>query len=205
MMAIQVPDHHLIDLDRLAASAWSAREVPRSRRGRTVVSEPGVTAVARRGARVTTAAAAAIAVTAGLSSLLLLDSVTDDVDRIGARYLVFFVGASLLLVARSYRHRGARASLRGAGLLCWAVLAQGVLIGLSAERLTALSVAVSLLAVLLVMAAVATGRGWRSAWWSRRAEVAESLAGAAAIAALVVSSGLFVTLWELTSANAPAR
>lgn len=205
MMAIEVPDHHLIDLDRLAASAWSAREVPRSRRGRTVVSERGVTAVARRGARVTTAATAAIASSAGLSSVLLLDAVTDDVDRTGACYLVFFVGASLLLVARSYRHRGARALLRGAGLLCWAVLARGVLFGLSADRLTALSVAVSLLAALLVLAAVATGRGWRSAWWSRRAEVAESLAGAAAIAALVVSSGLFVMLWELTSANAPSR
>ena len=45
--------------------------------------------------------------------------------------------------------------------------------------------------------AVATGRGWRSAWWSRRAEVAEGLAGAGAIAALVVASGLFRALWEI--------
>jgi hypothetical protein len=45
--------------------------------------------------------------------------------------------------------------------------------------------------------AVATGRGWRSAWWSRRAEVAEGLAGAGTIAALVVASGLFRTLWEI--------
>ena len=35
------------------------------------------------------------------------------------------------------------------------------------------------------------------AWWSRRAEVAEGLAGAGAIAALVVSSGLFRALWEI--------
>ena len=61
----------------------------------------------------------------------------------------------------------------------------------------ALGIAGVLLAVLLVVAAVATGRGWRSAWWSRRAEVAEGLAGAGAIAALVVASGLFRALWEI--------
>jgi hypothetical protein len=61
----------------------------------------------------------------------------------------------------------------------------------------ALGVAGILLAVLLVVVAVATGRGWRSAWWSRRAEVAEGLAGAGAIAALVVASGLFRALWEI--------
>ena len=59
------------------------------------------------------------------------------------------------------------------------------------------------LAVLVLAAAIATGRGWRSAWWSRRAEVAESVAGAAAIASIVVTSGLFLALWELTSANGP--
>ena len=61
----------------------------------------------------------------------------------------------------------------------------------------ALGIAGILLAVLLVVVAVATGRGWRSAWWSRRAEVAEGLAGAGTIAALVVASGLFRALWEI--------
>jgi hypothetical protein len=61
----------------------------------------------------------------------------------------------------------------------------------------ALGVVGVLLAVLLVVVAVATGRGWRSAWWSRRAEVAEGLAGAGTIAALVVSSGFFRALWEI--------
>jgi hypothetical protein len=51
----------------------------------------------------------------------------------------------------------------------------------------------------LVVAAVATGRGWRSAWWSRRAEVAEGLSGALALASLVVATGWFRQLWELTS------
>ena len=204
MMAIDVPDHHLIDLERLAVSAWSAREVPRSRRGRTVVSARGVAEVARSGARTTTAAAVAIAVVTCLAALQLLAVVPDDVDRIGARTMVFFVGASLLLVARSYRHVAARSLLRVGGLFCWGVLADEMLLGLTADRLLLVAGVASALALVTVIAAVATGRGWRSAWWSRRAEIAESLCGAAALASLVVSSGLFVSLWELTSANSPA-
>jgi len=51
-------------------------------------------------------------------------------------------------------------------------------------------------AALLVVVAVATGRGWRSAWWSRRAEVAEALCGSAAVATLLVAAGVFRSLWE---------
>ena len=177
MLAIDVPDHHLIDLDRLAVSAWSAREEPRGRRGRTVVSARGVAEVARRGARITTAAAVAIAATTCLSAALLLEVVPDDIDRIGARCMVFFVGASLLLVARSYRHVGARALLRLGGLFCWVVLGRDLLDALAPERLALVAGAAGLLALVMVVAAVATGRGWRSAWWSRRAEIAESLLG----------------------------
>ena len=46
---------------------------------------------------------------------------------------------------------------------------------------------------------MATGRGWRSAWWARRAEVAEGLCGAAALASVFVAVGLFQRVWELTS------
>ena len=55
------------------------------------------------------------------------------------------------------------------------------------------------LAVVLVVVAVAVGRGWRSAWWSRRAEVAEGLCGAFALAAVFVATGWFRQLWELAS------
>ena len=87
--------------------------------------------------------------------------------------------------------------LRGAGLTCWAALVVVLLGVVDSGQGFALGIAGILLAVLLVVVAVATGRGWRSAWWSRRAEVAEGLAGAGAIAALVVASGLFRALWEI--------
>ncbi|WP_460711013.1 hypothetical protein [Nocardioides dilutus] len=196
-LAVDVPDQFLIDIERLAVTAWSARDRPRGRRGRTVVRPEDVAVVAARASRTVTAAACAIWAVAAISAPLLLVTASLPVDRVGARVLVGLAGAALLLTARSYRHRGARAMLRAAGLTCWAALL-AVLLGLMGdERRFTLAVTAIVLAALLVVVSVANGRGWRSAWWSRRAEVAEGLAGAGAIAALVVASGLFRTLWEI--------
>ncbi len=196
-LAVDVPDQYLIDIERLAVTAWSARDRPRGRRGRTVVRPDDVAMVAARASRTVTAAACAVWAVAAISAPMLLATATLPVDRVGARVLVGLAGAALLLTSRSYRHRGARAMLRAAGLTCWAALLVVVLGLLGDERRFTLAVVVIVLAALLVVVAVANGRGWRSAWWSRRAEVAEGLAGAGAIAALVVSSGLFRTLWEI--------
>jgi hypothetical protein len=196
-LAVDVPDQYLIDIERLAVTAWSARDRPRGRRGRTVVPPAAVAHVAARGARIVTASAAGVWVVVAVSAPMLLGTATLPVDRVGARVMVGLCGAALLLAARSYRHAGARSMLRGAGLTCWAALSVVLLRLVDAPQGVALGVAGVLLAVLLVVVAVATGRGWRSAWWSRRAEVAEGLAGAGAIAALVVASGLFRALWEI--------
>ena len=79
--AVDVPDQLLIDLERLAVTAWSARDRPRGRRGRAVASPQAVAGVARSGARLVTAAAAAIAVISVGSAGLLLSTVTWDLDR----------------------------------------------------------------------------------------------------------------------------
>ena len=116
---------------------------------------------------------------AGVSAPLLLATATLPIDRIGARCLVFFCGGGLLLAGRSYRHVAARALLRAAGLVCWTALA---VVGAAArvrhdgDRRWRRSRSPSRRS--LVVVAVATGRGWRSAWWSRRAEVAEGAAAA---------------------------
>ncbi len=196
-MAVDVPDQLLIDLERLAVTAWSARDRPHGRRGRMVVPPAAVAHVAARGARIVTASAAGVWVVVAVSAPMLLANANLPVDRIGARVMVGLSGAALLLAARSYRHPAARVMLRGAGLTCWAALTVVLLRLLDTSGALALGLGGILLAVLLVLVAVATGRGWRSAWWSRRAEVAEGLAGAGAIAALVVASGLFRTLWEI--------
>ena len=198
-LAIDVPDQLLIDLERLAVTAWSARDRPRGRRGRAVASPNAVAMVAARGTRLVTAACVAVAAVAVVASGMLLETVTDGTALIGARCLVFFAGAALLLAARSYRHAAARALLRCAGLGCWAWLASALLRTEDGTPTTVLGWVSIALAALLVVVAVATGRGWRSAWWARRAEVAEGLCGAAALASVFVAVGLFQRVWELTS------
>ena len=114
-LAIDVPDEALLDLDRLAVTAWSARDSQRSgRRGRIVVGADAMERLVHRASRIVTGASAAILVTVVVASPLLLQSATIDLDVIGARCLVFFAGCSLLLAARSYRH-AARAGAAAPG------------------------------------------------------------------------------------------
>ncbi|NYD43664.1 EsaB/YukD family protein [Nocardioides panaciterrulae] len=194
--AVDVPDPLLLDLDRLAVTAWSARERPPARRVRTLVPPAAVAAVAARGARLMTAYAVAVLAVAALSAPLLLASATLPIDRIGARLLVLLCGGGLLLAARSYRHVAARRMLRLAGLACLAALVAALAPAASGRTPTVVLALAVLLAAGLVLVAVATGRGWRSAWWARRAEVTEALCGAVAVATLLVACGVFRSIWE---------
>ncbi len=197
--AVDVPDQYLIDLERLAVTAWTARERAGGKRGRSVVPPAAIAEVASRGTRILTAATAAVLAVAAVAAPLLLSTATLSIDRIGARCLVGFAGGALLLAARSYRHAAPRALLRTAGLGCWAALGVDLLATMQDGGRWWLALAAVGLALTLVIVAVAVGRGWRSAWWSRRAEVAEGLCGAFALASLVVSAGWFRELWEFTS------
>ena len=197
-LAIDIPDDYLIDLERLAVNAWSARDRPPGKRGRVVVPQRLVADVAARGARTVNASAVAVLVVVAVSAPLLLSTADLPLDQIGARCLLGFGGGALLLAARSYRHRVARGALRLAGLVCWTPLA---LLGLEVLGDGVLTLATALLVVGgfgLAALAVAVGNGWRSAWWSRRAEVAEVVCASFAVASLVVATGLFRWLWELT-------
>lgn len=194
--AVDVPDSYLIDLERLAVTAWSARDRAPGRRGRSVVSRTAVAAVAERGTRVVTAYAVAVLVVAGVAAPLLLTTATLSIDRIGARCLVVFCGCGLLFAGRSYRHAAPRALLRTAGLVCLASVLTTLLAATRGEAIGMLAGGSVALALVLIVAAVATGRGWRSAWWSRRAEVGEALCGSFAVASILVASGVFRSLWE---------
>lgn len=204
--AVDVPDQYLLDLERLAVTAWSARERPTGRRGRIIVPEHAVGVVASRGARTIRAASIAIFVVAVVAGPALLGSTTSTLDRIGGRCLVGFGGAALLFAARSYRHPLARRFLRLAGVASLGLVA-AVLLGVGPAGASSgdpfrpglVAVLAIAIALLLVLVAVLVGRGWRSAWWSRRAEVGEAIAGSFAVGSLVVAVGLFRFLWELTS------
>ncbi|QIK74674.1 hypothetical protein [Nocardioides piscis] len=198
-LAVEVPDDALLDLDRLAVSAWSARDPSPGGRSRIVTPEAAMHRLVDDSSRTVTAACAAILLTAVISTPLLLASATIDLDRIGASCLAFLSGSVILLVARQYRHPAARRMLRGAGLACWAWLVAFGIGALPSTWLLAGLVGVLGLGLVAVAVAVASGRGWRSVWWARKADLAEGLAGAFALASTVVASGLFRALWETTS------
>lgn len=206
--AVDVPDQYLLDLERLAVTAWSARERPAGRRGRIVVPERAVAAVATRGARMVHAAGVAILVVVAVTAPLLLWSADLPLDRVGARCLVGLGGATLLLAARSHRHDGSRGLLRLAGVTALGWIAV-VVLGIAGPDATGgsssapgwvatVAVVALALSAALILVAVQVGRGWRSAWWARRAEIAEALCGAAAVGSLVVAVGFFRHLWEVT-------
>ncbi|CAA9399531.1 MAG: Conjugative transfer protein TrbL [uncultured Nocardioides sp.] len=198
-LAVDVPDEALLDLERLAVTAWSARDRTHGRRGRVVIPESAMRRLVEDAGRTVTASCAAILLVTLVAVPLLLASANIDLDRIGARCLVLLAGAAIVLAARQYRHAAARRLLRAAGLACWAWLVVFEVGDLSSTWLVWGLVVLLVLGAVSVAAAVATGRGWRSVWWSRKAEVAEGLAGAFAFAATVVASGLFRALWEMTS------
>lgn len=155
-----------------------------------------VRAVAARGARTVTAASAGVLAVLLLAAPGVLSSVDEPADVVGARLLVLLSGGAVLLAARSYRHRLARVLLRVGGLACWAALLLDLTPALAEGSGWWLALGAVGVGALVVLAAVATGRGWRSAWWSRRAEVLEGLTAALALACLVPASGLFRHLWE---------
>lgn len=195
--AVDVPDQMLIDLERLAINAWSARDRTTGRRTRTIIQPSIVDGLLGRGHHTVTAACAAILGVCLIAVPQLLATARYDTQLRGAQVLLFCAGASLLLAGRSYRHVLARMLLRASGLYCWTWLAINVMVDSSARvhwYVVLISVA---LAGIVAAAAIATGRGWRSVWWARRAEIAEGFSGAIAMAALVASSGLFAQLWQL--------
>lgn len=192
-LAVDVPDRMLVDVDRLAVGAWSAR-APRP--PEVAVPVGRVEALLARGGRVVDAGAVAIGVSVVVAAPQVVLTATSGVDRIGAAVLLLAVGAGLLLASRGVRHRIARAALRGAGTLTllWGCLPH--LGSLPGWALPWTLLALLLVAAALVGIAVAVGRGWRSVAWSRRADVAEIVTGAVALAALVVASGWFRAVWE---------
>ena len=127
---VDVPDEALLDLDRLAVTAWSARERPRgSSRRRSTVRVEGVTTVVHRGLRLVTAGTFVIAGTVALTGPLLVLGADLDRQGIGSLVMVGLGGVALLLVARSFRSALPRMALRVAatwvlGFLGYAVLSE---------------------------------------------------------------------------------
>ena len=192
--AVDVPDSYLLDVSKLSVTAWSARAKTTS--GKATVPIDEVTQVAGRGARTLAAASWAVLAVVAVSGPALVATATDDVDRIGV-WLILLAGAFVILLsARSYRYWLPRGVLRVAGVIALAVGVRVFVGWADPELVSWFGLGVVVIGFAVIIAAIATGRGWRSAKWASRADWAESLCGAAVIASFVVSSGFFRHLWE---------
>lgn len=192
--AVDVPDSYLLDVSKLSVTAWSARAKPTS--GKATVPIDEVTEVAERGARTLAAASWAVLAVVAVSGPALVATATDDVDRIGG-WLITLAGAFVILLsARSYRYWLPRGVLRVAGVIALVVGVRAFVGWVDPELVSWFGLGVVVIGFAVIIAAVATGQGWRSAKWASRADWAESLCGAAVIASFVVSSGFFRHLWE---------
>lgn len=199
-LAVDVPDQELLDLDRLAVTAWSARERPRARRRRIMVRPESVDTLAHRGHRVVSGGVVAGGVVmTGAAPLLASSPGSDTITRIGVYLLLLFGGAGVALMSRSYRSFLARVGLRVCGGWVLAFLGGACVLRAEGALAWALGAAAALVAVAVVVSAVAIGRGWRSIWWARTADIVEGACVVFVVAALPVASGLFGFVRQLTS------
>lgn len=198
-LVVDVPDQVLLDLERLAITAWSARTRPRERRRRSVIKSDSAAGVVHRGHRLVSATAVAVAVAVAVCAPLLVLESAQGLAGTGARLLVLFGGGALALISRSYRAAMPRIALRVAGAWALGVLAVAFLLSSGSTTIAWAVAAMALVALVVVISALALGRGWRSLWWARTGDVAETLCIVFVVAALPVATGLFDFVRELTS------
>jgi hypothetical protein len=197
---VDVPDQALLDLDRLAVTAWSARERPRgSRRQRAMVRAEGVTHVVRRGLRLVAAGTLVIAAVVTTTGALLTLQAGRDLRGWSALAMVGLGGVALSLVARSFRSLLPRVALRVAATAVLALLGLEVVDGLGRTAAWVVFGAGSVLALLVTLAAVSLGRGWRSVWWARVADLLEGLAVVLVVGAVPLASGLVEAVRRFTT------
>jgi hypothetical protein len=197
---VDVPDQALLDLDRLAVTAWSARERPRgSRRRRSMVRFDGVTALVRRGLRLVAAGTVAIAVVVATTGPLLTLAAGRDVAGISALVMVGLGAGALTLVARSFRSTLPRLALRLSATWALAFLGLDVLREFGRTTDWLVFAVAGTLALLVSLTAVSLGRGWRSVWWARVADLAEGLSIVLVVAAVPLASGFSEVVRGFTS------
>ena len=190
-LAIDVPDEALLDLDRLAVTAWSARDSQRGgRRGRIVVGADAMERLVHRASRIVTGAARRDHGDHGRRPARSCCTARPSTSTASAR-----AAWSSSPAARCCSPPGPTGTPPRGRSSAWPGSAPSPRWPCTSSSArapgtsTPSSTSSSGLGVVALAAAVATGRGWRSVWWSRRAEVAESLCGSFAFAAAVVAAG----------------
>ncbi|MFC5997131.1 hypothetical protein ACFP6A_00085 [Quadrisphaera sp. GCM10027208] len=186
---VDVPDDVLLELDRLAVTAWSVHGPRRSRSRRTRLRRQDVDGVVRRGRVLLAAWALAAAAVAVAAVALLVATPATGWARLGVLVLLGCLAVGLPLAARAVRERRPRALLSVAGVAGSVALAAELLPGATGWVAVAVVSVAVLAALSAAAAATAVGHGWGSVHWARAADVVEGLAVLLALPAAVVAAG----------------
>lgn len=192
-LVIDVDDDVLIDIGRLSVTSWSPRESRRPRRpGWRIDDEAVGSVVAAASVEQVATLVGLAAVSTGGSAVLFVGLVRSAVPSLAMQLLLGAAGLALSLTARAYRRRGDRTLLRFAALAPALALAVAGLTRLGSAGGGGIVVGAAgvVLALALASVAPALGRGYRSLWASRLADIAELLALVAVLPLALWAAGL---------------
>ncbi|MEO7236882.1 MAG: hypothetical protein ABIW80_16115, partial [Lapillicoccus sp.] len=190
-LVIDVDDDVLLDIGRLSVTSWSPREARRPRRRGWRIDDEAVASV------VAAASVEQVATLVGLAVLSLGASATLGVQlahpvgpALPVSLLLAASAAGLTLTARAYRRRRDRTLLRVAALAPAVALAGAALLRAGTTSAVAGGAAAVVLALVLSAVALALGRGYRSLWASRLADILELLTLVAVLPLALWAAGL---------------
>ena len=191
-LVLDVDDDVLLDISRLSVTSWSPREARRPRRRGWRIDDHAVGDVVDAASVEQLATLVGLAlVSAGSSAVLLGVLATQTaVSTIAVQLLLLAAAVALTLTARAYRRRRDRTLLRLAALA--PALAVGVPFAASLGTVWGVVApgAAVVVALALVGVALALGRGFRSLWASRLADLLELLALVSVLPLALWAAGL---------------
>lgn len=188
-LVLDVGDDVLLDIDRLSVTSWSPRGARRRLRRGWRIDDGSVRSLVVAATVEQLATLIGLAVVVAGSSVVLVGEVLAR-PTWSVRLLLLAASAALALTARAYRRRGDRLLLR------WAAVAPLVTVTVTwlgtLGRPGSMLLAMVALAVALALAAlsVAVGRGYRSLWAARLADVVELLALVSVLPVALWAAGL---------------
>ena len=187
---IDVPDTLLLELDRLSVTAWSAHAPGRRGRARRRLRTGDVLPTIGHGQRLHLAGTVAAAVVAAVAGVVVvLRPTPDGLAAYGMPVLVACLAAGQALCARAVRDPRSRVSLLASASVLALALAFSVLTGAGTSTVRLLAGCLVVVALLVVFASSALGRGWSSVRWARTGDVLEGLAVVLVLPAALVAAG----------------
>ncbi len=196
-LAVDVPDEQLIDTEKMASTTWSLRGRLITRKVRVRTAEVERTVLSGR--HLLDAASVVASAAVGAVAVALAVDPVDGWERWAAFGAGGLAGTALLLGSRAYAGGLPRLAQRLGGLVAVAAGAGGALAAASDVGRLGVAVGCFVLALPVVFAAVALGRGWRTVRWARLGDLAESLAVASVLPVALLAVGTFGHFRQMVS------